>query len=224
MIQEEPVAKIQLSAPLIAHESKALKALEMCRILEEDLAMVHQAADEQELLAVYDHLLKKYTQDNFTSQTFHHFYAPPKLRRLLERLIRTEEVVRIFYGNPYTGENYIEEHDVVGQIGRSSGITKIPLLVPEGENWGAPLLESCLVQILSVQTGNVLWRSTNFVTPQFTITEVQGKFRYEVKHANPAQGPDSTVAAFTTFGKAASYVAFMTGEIYGYLNSLREAR
>ena len=60
--------------------------------------------------------------------TYFHLDTPDNLCALICELISKRSKVKIFLGDPKTGENWNEEHDTIGTIGKSTGRIKIPLL------------------------------------------------------------------------------------------------
>ena len=73
--------------------------------------------------------------------------TPEKVMVVLERLRAAGTECRIFYGNTVTGQSWLDENDMVGRIGRSTGTIKIPLIVPLGDDGGPGLLESSIIRI-----------------------------------------------------------------------------
>ena len=55
--------------------------------------------------------------------------APDELIRVLEDARLNGRRVRLFYGNDVTGIDFLEEHDIIGRIGRTGGIVKSPILL-----------------------------------------------------------------------------------------------
>jgi hypothetical protein len=83
----------------------------------------------------------------------------PRVQKVLEKYRQSEKLIRIFYGDPQTGRDSCEEWDVVGRIGRSGGLMKVPLLLADGENFGGSILTE---RVLSP------WMFTR--TKMFTVT------------------------------------------------------
>ena len=69
-------------------------------------------------------------------ETWFNLDTPVKVRRILEQYRKSGKAIRLFYGDVERGEDWLEENDVVGKIGRSSGTFKIPILLQNGESWG----------------------------------------------------------------------------------------
>ena len=108
------------------------------------------------------------------------------------------------------GRDWLEENDVYGFIGRSTGSIKIPLLIHNRRSLGGPgLLDHCIVRIrLSAGSGRVLYQHPQY---HFGAMEIRRK-------AEPVTLPDGRVlmvdvlrdgqeqAAFDSVAKAVRYI------------------
>jgi hypothetical protein len=103
-----------------------------------------------------------------SSGTCFHRETPDKLIHLLEKLRREQIEVRVFYGDTQTGQSWLDEQDVIGRIGRSTGTLKIPLLVAAGEMSGGGLLDHCMIRMDSRQ--GTLYRHPKFRVGDMTLT------------------------------------------------------
>lgn len=149
-------------------------------------------------------------------QTWFEYGTDPKLKWVLEKARKNETRVRIFCGNPETGRDWLDEYDVMGTIGRSTGLFKVPLLIPVGEDCGSPI-SSNVLRVIDVATGHDLYRHPNYQEPKLEIRPVNDTglktdgYTHETWHDN---GPDAgwlLGARFKSFGAACNWVAFMTG-------------
>lgn len=134
--------------------------------------------------------------------------TPAKVRKVLEDCRKDERLIRVFYGDTDTGRSWLEENDVIGTVGRSTGIMKVPLLVPEGECGGGSLLDHCIVKIVDADTLDVLYEHKSFHVPEMTISPL----------AKPIEGLTHEVlvdgevhARFKNMAQACQWVAFMHG-------------
>lgn len=109
----------------------------------------------------------------------------------------TARRLRIFYGKD--GKYWLDEYDIMGRIGRSTGQVKIPLMIARANSTGGPgILDHCIVRI---QEGkNVLYSAPGFTVPDI---KADGLVVW-------AQG--EKVARFKTDGQAKRWAAFMRGE------------
>lgn len=145
------------------------------------------------------------------SGTYYRKETPLEVVRILNNARASRVTLRLYYGDTKTGRDWLEEHDVVGRIGRSVGPVKVPLLVEEGEIGGSPILDHCIVKIKVVKDNKVVYQHPLYHTGEFArhpITpdnELYGEgFRFAVKvdgkeHAN-----------FKTKKQADAYIAMMT--------------
>lgn len=143
-------------------------------------------------------------------KTQYHPATANGVRRTLEVLRGTDTLVRIVYGDRTTGLVWMEENDVVGYIGRSTGTQPVPLLVAPQEIGGPQLLDHCILGIQTVPEGTWLYKAKNIKWPELCVTATsQPGYRAEViedPHATP-------VARFKTWGEAHAWAAFMQGAI-----------
>lgn len=154
--------------------------------------------------------------------------TPFEVRRVLERYRRSENTLRIFYGDTKTGRDWMEENEVRGRVGRSNGIFKVPLMVEPGESGGPAMLDSCIVRMQDGRTGRELYRHPLYNLPEMEIRSTEGitvswhqgkppKLLSEMGYTHGVwvrdeKGEFSNHANFKSYGKACRYVAFITGE------------
>lgn len=139
--------------------------------------------------------------------------TPDEVRRVLEKVRLNKTKVRLFLGDPETGRDWAGEYDLMGTVGRSSGITKVPLLVADGDDGGGAILDACILKIQRVSDGKVLYQHELYQLPELEIFEKNfssGGKTYT--HGVRREGAE--VACFTSYGKAAQYIAFMHGECF----------
>jgi hypothetical protein len=64
---------------------------------------------------------------------------------------------------PQAGRDWLEENDVIGYLGRSTGSIKIPLLVHNRRSLGGPgLLDHAIVRIRTAAGGRTLWQHPKY--------------------------------------------------------------
>lgn len=160
--------------------------------------------------------------------TWFDYDTPAKVRNILEQYRKEGGRLRLFYGDTKTGRDWMGENDVVGEVGRSTGMMQIPLLIAEGEHGGPGILDSCIVRILDADSREELYRQKNYHLPDMEIRTTDGiKSSWHVEeppklltemgytHGVWVQEKDGTFgnhANFKTYGKAAQFVAYMAGE------------
>jgi hypothetical protein len=107
--------------------------------------------------------MKQYQVINGTSYDTR---TPKKVVAVLEeaRLNRTRLHVSLGYTDgPKTGLDWLEENDVYGYIGRSTGPIRIPLLVNNQRSHGGPgLLDHCILRIRESAGGRVLYQHSAY--------------------------------------------------------------
>lgn len=155
--------------------------------------------------------------------TWFHRETPVAVRNCLLQALEHHRTVRLWYGDKTTGRAWVEEHDVLGKIGRSCGPVKVPLLIERGETGGGHLLDHCIVRIDVVtrrrsrgasgaQTtvvGDTVYRHASFHTGTWESRPAQlGGYAVEVCLDGEVQ------ARFKTPDAADRYTAFMQGTGY----------
>ena len=84
------------------------------------------------------------------SGTYYNTRTPDAVVHVLERCRLNGTRVRLHYGGSESGRDWLEEWDVAGTIGRSTGPVKVPLMLPTCRSTGGPaLLDHCIVKITS---------------------------------------------------------------------------
>jgi len=139
--------------------------------------------------------------------TCYHAETASPVVGVLERQRTKGGIVRIFYGDIHTGRSWCDEYDMIGQIGRSIGPIKIPLLVPEGECGGAGILDHCIVR---VQTRTkILYEHPDFHVGAMEIKRgTQQDLPWDVLVDGAVQ------ARFKLKMNAEHHVAFLMGAIF----------
>jgi hypothetical protein len=153
-------------------------------------------------------LRKEYAESPLSEKTWFDPNTPSPVRKALEHCRGRKLPVRIWLGDQKTGRSWLEEHDVCGHIGRSTGPMKVPLLVPEGEDGGGAILTNHVVRIDCTGTGKTLWKHKNFHLPLMTI-----KYRPASKDAVVRVDGDDW-SRHDDLGSAAAFVAWLHGSTY----------
>lgn len=166
-------------------------------------------ADDYATLAGYQKYQAAVAAWGRSPHSQHTYFDPhtaPAVRHALEKCRQAGTKVRLVPGDPCTGQPWLEEHDVVGTVGRSMGWLKVPLLVPHGEDGGTAILTSNLLCIIDWASGALLYRHRSYRAPDLLIHPTDDpRLPWSVLH----QGSD--IARFDDIGKAGAYVAFMRG-------------
>ncbi|CAM3996056.1 hypothetical protein [Paracidovorax anthurii] len=141
-------------------------------------------------------------------QTYFDPGTDPNAARALESCRRNRRKVRLVQGDTATGRCWLDEHDVVGRIGRSTGTLRVPLLIEADAESGAAILTSCLLRLIDWESGRDLYRHPACRVPDLSIRRAPEPtdLPWQVLH-------DASVeACFADIGKAGAYLAFMCGE------------
>lgn len=124
--------------------------------------------------------------------------------------------VRLHIGDKETGRVWLEEHDVIGRVGRSIGSVNVPLIIEAGEIGGGEILTHCILAIQDTKTKKWLYRADNFKLPELKIVpqnlSVTTKAGKPYKYTHAVVRDNETQANFTSEQKALNYIAFMRGE------------
>jgi hypothetical protein len=138
------------------------------------------------------------------SGTCYHADTPEPVIDLLETVRLNQRKVRLFYGDPKTGQSWFDEHDVIGRIGRSTGPIKVPLLIEPGEIGGPALLDQCIIRIDSPR--KTLYQHEQFRVGEFTLVRSQLK-----RHPWTVLIDQILQARFEDKRQAQRYVEFLQG-------------
>lgn len=103
--------------------------------------------------------------------------ASEDLRNCLESLRGNRQVVRLVYGHPVTGEDYLQEFAVTGLVRPSAGVFKTPMLHPVGFSYGAAIDCESLMRVVDVQTGAILYQSPLYVEPELYLSAPSAKLK-----------------------------------------------
>ena len=158
--------------------------------------------------AKYRAAIDAWGRSSLTRQTYFDPGTDTKAARVLESCRRDSRKVRLMSGDTATGRCWLEEHDVVGRIGRSTGTLKVPLLIEPGADGGTAILTNCLLRIIEWDTGRDLYRHPAFRLPDLSIRRAaeQDERPWHVLHDG------AVMATFSDVGRAGAYLAFMCGE------------
>lgn len=146
--------------------------------------------------------------------THYHEETDTKVKDVLERL-RTQspkQKIRIHLGDKDTGRVWLEEYDVIGYIGRSTGVKPCALLIPSLKaDGGGSILTHCILRIQDTKTGRNLYQHENYKKPDLKIAKVSDDLK--AKGYKTAVERDGEMQAnFKSLEKALDYIAFMQGE------------
>jgi len=82
---------------------------------------------------------------------------------LLDEIKGKRERVEFRWGNPKTGEDWGDEHDVVGTIGQSTGEVKIPLLIHSRRSMGGGgILTGSIVKVMKAKGKRTIYQHPKY--------------------------------------------------------------
>lgn len=136
--------------------------------------------------------------------TFYHADTPAACIAALEYARIMGAKVRLVMGDHAAGKCWLEEHDVIGTIGRSMGPARVPLLIKTSRSTGGhAILDHCLLAVIDVETGTYLYRSDALRAPSLRI-ERNSPHWLSVIHDEHEEA-----ARFYTVDAAHAYIGFM---------------
>lgn len=154
----------------------------------------------------YSTAVEAWSRSPLTHKTYFDPGTDSKAAKVLESCRTHGRKIRLILGDTSTGEPWLEEHDVVGRIGRSTGSLKVPLLIEAGECGGTAILCTCLLAIIDWGSGDFLYRHAAYREADLSIQPSGNADRpWDVLRRN------EIVASFRDIGKAGAYLAFMRG-------------
>lgn len=149
--------------------------------------------------------------------------TPDEVVKILETARQSGAILRVFYGDTATGRDWLEENDVKGRIGRSTGRIKIPLLVAPRANGGPALLDNCIVKIM--QGASMLYQHPSYYMPVLTLRTIKSAITstsapakpdedtrlYAMGYRHEVQADGKAHARFKTLQAATRYIKKMQG-------------
>ena len=130
--------------------------------------------------------------------------TPSRVATLLNNLSISQQRIRLVYGDTNTGKDWLEEFDVIGTIGCSTGINKIPLLLNNSRSTGGGgILDRCILKIVDVKSKRVLYQHEKYKEPKFEIVFLAITGQYSVTVEGKVQ------VNFKTEKQAQNYIDFM---------------
>ena len=134
--------------------------------------------------------------------------TPQRVREVLEHARQNDIRLRLFYGDDVTGRDWLEENDVVGCIGRSTGSMKVPLLINNQRNCVGPaILDDRIVRIISTTDKRELYRH-----PQYHLADLSIELNEHLGYAASVMANGVVHARFKTAKSAQNWIALMRGK------------
>jgi len=148
--------------------------------------------------------------------------TPTRVQEILEYYARSRERIRLFYGDSETGHDWMEEYDIMGYIGRSTGPKPAALLINNARSLGGlAILTACIVKITVDK--RTIYHHQNYHIPDLSIGDPPYTIRnrhlwaegYVVGvYSGPCQcgKHGGNIANFKSTAQAKRYIAFLKGE------------
>ena len=137
-----------------------------------------------------------------------------KVKTVLTECYNNQCRIRIWYGDTKTGVSWMDEYDMMGTIGRSTGKQKIPLMIKNSRSvGGGGILCHCIIRIDVIGSRRTIYEHPLFYVPLLTVAtnndnDTKNKYPFIVLKDNELQ------ARFKSEKQATNYVDFMTGKRY----------
>jgi hypothetical protein len=151
----------------------------------------------------------KFREVREPSGTFYRDSTPRAVIDALEVARMRGQRVRLFLGNRETGQDWCEENDVTGYIGRSTGPIRVALLLPKrtSRGGGAILVDSIVRLIVA---GVEVYRHPEYNAPEFQVNAL-AEDEYGLRKHGYTCTVTGTGANFKTAKQAHHYADFMKG-------------
>ena len=129
-----------------------------------------------------------------------------KVKQVLTSCYNRKNRIRIVYGDVNTGKSYLDEYEILGYVGKSTGIKPIPLLINNSRSFGGgSILTDIILKIVDTQTKQVLFQHENYIIPVLTKEiSSHNDYLYDVIYNG-----ETVVARFKTEKQANNYIDFM---------------
>lgn len=96
--------------------------------------------------------------------------ANEQVCNILSSAIQSRKRLKLTFGDVKTGRSWNEEHDIIGRIGKSCGTVKVPLLIHNARSTGGgAILDNCIIKIVDIESGIILYKAANFQEQEFKI-------------------------------------------------------
>ena len=123
--------------------------------------------------------------------------------------------VRIWYGDRDSGRSWNEDYAVVGRIGKTTGVIKIPILVYNSRSDGGPAISvGSIIRIDDIEDKRTLWKVPNFHVEPMEIKTTDNKYYPYSVMQHKDDGTIQNIANFKKEEQAKRWIDFMLGKRY----------
>lgn len=128
----------------------------------------------------------------------------PEVARILTNIHRSDARIRLFYGDPQTGEDSMEEYDIIGAVGCTTGVPSPILVANKRSSRGSLIFCENVLKITCDK--QVLWQASNYHLPRLFVVQTVSDNICVVKRNERAP-----LRVFDSKRGADNYVAFLQG-------------
>lgn len=149
------------------------------------------------------------------SGVYYHHDCNEAVIKAIELARERDLKIRLFYGDTETGRDWLDENDVCGWIGCSTGPIRIPIIKEKHNDDGGPgILERRILRIIMRTPGGSTYeayRHPLYKPPVIEITTEKSSHA-EAGYTHKAEVNGEIHARFKSHSKATSWKKFMLGE------------
>lgn len=146
--------------------------------------------------------------------TWYDSTVPYPVRREIDYAIANNRRVRLFLGDPKTGRDWAEEHDVMGYVSRSMGPMRTPILLARSSSHGGgSILCANVLKIVDIQARRVLYQHARYSAPKLRLVDQGGGTDV---YRDDMAGKPEVLARCDTHDKAQAYADFILGKTFRY--------
>jgi len=131
--------------------------------------------------------------------------TPENLKEILYGLYKSGARIRLFYGSHRTGQDWLEEHDTVGVLATSTGVSPALTLLNNSRSSGGPAILTA--NIVKITVGKqIVYVHPLYHLPELVIKETQvPELPWQVEANGVPQ------ATFGTYQASDNYLLFLMG-------------
>jgi hypothetical protein len=125
--------------------------------------------------------------------------TPDVVCGILLKFNRSGERIRIFLGDSETGLDWMEEYDIMGHIGNSTGNLKVPLMINNSRSIGGPeIMAENIVKI--THNKEIIYKHEKYHLRELLVSGLS------------VTADGETIATFESEEKSMKYVLFLEGK------------
>ena len=142
--------------------------------------------------------------------TYYDIDTPHEVIKWLETSRTRGQRIRIFYGDMHTGLDWLQEHHVIGTVGRSTGNIKIPLMIANTRSLGGDAILTANIVKITVDK-KIVYKHPNYTLPKLEISKNNGSTRQYPWFVYNGYDVREIYAQFDSYDKALRWAEFMRG-------------